>query len=101
MGVDVKYGRVTTERGSIPDDEPVVLFRAQDELLLSVLRHYRVECVLIGASREHVDAVTEARERVRAWQAEHDTKVPDPIGGTPQEAEEFRLPGDQAPEEPL
>ena len=30
MGIDAKYGRVTTERGDIGEDEPVVVFRAQD-----------------------------------------------------------------------
>lgn len=33
MAVDRKYGRVTLERGTIGEDEPVVVFRAQDKML--------------------------------------------------------------------
>jgi hypothetical protein len=29
VAVDRKYGRVTTERGTIGEDEPVIVFRAQ------------------------------------------------------------------------
>jgi hypothetical protein len=37
MAVDKKYGRVTLENGSIGEDEPVVVFRAQDVVLPRLL----------------------------------------------------------------
>lgn len=40
MAKERKYGKVTTERGKIPEDEPVFLFRAQDEYASAVLRFY-------------------------------------------------------------
>lgn len=82
MAIDLKYGRVTTERGSIGDDEPVVVFRAQDALLPTVLHYYGDLCLASGASTEHLNDVLRADLAVHRWQRDHDTKVPDPITGT-------------------
>ena len=79
MGIDVKYGRVTTERGHIPDDEPVVVFRAQDRLLPSVLREYRFCCVMADVSAQHLAEVDAALAAVDHWQSLHPTKTPDPL----------------------
>lgn len=40
MGQDLKYGKITTEHGSIPEDEPVFVLRAQDALALFALDAY-------------------------------------------------------------
>lgn len=40
MAIEGKYGRVTTERKQIPEDEPVFLLRAQDKLASSTVRMY-------------------------------------------------------------
>jgi len=40
MGYDGKYGKVTTEHGNIPDDEPVIVFRGRDKIIPAMLRFY-------------------------------------------------------------
>jgi hypothetical protein len=78
MPVDGKYGRVTLEHGAhIPDDEPVIVFRARDATTVDLLAYYLMRCVKKGSPKRHLDLVTAAVERFRAWQATHETKVPD------------------------
>lgn len=77
MPVDRKYGRVTLEnQRNIGDDEPVVVFRAQDALLLQVLDFYAEKCATAGSPSHHIEGVAVAREAVVAWQREHRTQVP-------------------------
>lgn len=85
MAVDSKYGRVTTERGDIGEDEPVVVFRAQDRLLGKVLGYYHLFCLKAGSPRHHLDAIMDARQRVIDWQAEHRTKTPSSDSLAPRE----------------
>lgn len=77
MGIDGKYGRVTTERGTIGDDEPVIVFRAQDELLSMVLTHYYELCVRAGSPHHHLQRVATTLTEVLEWQAINKTKVPE------------------------
>lgn len=76
MGIDRKYGRVTTERGTIGEDEPVVLFRAQDKLLPRMLGYYRELCQLNGSPPHHLNGIANARAEIREWQEDHHTQVP-------------------------
>ena len=76
MGFDGKYGRVTTEFGDIPDTEPVLVFRAQDSLLPSVLEHYYELAEEAGSPTKHLLLIQGAIHRVEDWQAENRTKVP-------------------------
>lgn len=80
MGIDGKYGRVTTERGTIGDDEPVVVFRAQDRLLPDLLKVYKIMCKLAGSPEHHLDLIHQSAETVRAWQADNFTKTPESLG---------------------
>lgn len=68
MAIDRKYGRVTTEKGTIGDDEPVVVFRAQDILLLNVLSAYRLACGMAGCPPEHIAGIDATIAQVREWQ---------------------------------
>lgn len=78
MAIDGKYGRVTLEHGGhIPDDEPVVVFRAKDKLLPQVLAHYHMLCMHAGSPMRHLRIISETFNRIKGWQSEHDTKVPD------------------------
>lgn len=78
MPVDPKYGRVSLEHGDhIPADEPVIVFRAKDKLLPQVLAHYHMLCMHAGSPMRHLRLVAEAFHKIKAWQAEHDTKAPD------------------------
>jgi hypothetical protein len=76
MGIDGKYGRVTVEHGTIADDEPVVVFRAQDALLPKVLIAYHVMCHQAGSPERHLQLIQETMRRVEEWQEDHYTKTP-------------------------
>ena len=79
MAIDAKYGRVTVEkvrRVPIGEDEPVFLFRAQDELLPDVLEHYHALCKQAGSPEEHLDGIYEAMDRIESWQASNPARVP-------------------------
>jgi hypothetical protein len=76
MGYDNKYGRITTEHETIPDDEPVVLFRSKDVLFPQLLAAYRALCADAGSPAGHLERIDATVERVREWQASHPTQVP-------------------------
>lgn len=76
MAVDLKYGRVTLERSTVADDEPVVVFRAQDALLPELLREYRDLCLGRGSPAHHLAAVDRAIAQVTTWQLTHPPRVP-------------------------
>ena len=81
MAIDAKYGRVTLERGTIGEDEPVVVFRAQDALLPKVLDIYRFLCEVAGSPARHLQLIRDTAQTVKGWQAQNCTKTPtsDPI----------------------
>lgn len=76
MPEDRKYGRITTERGFFPADEPVFLFRAKDALLPTVLALYIELCEMAGSPPEHIEGISHARDSVIAWQREHKHQNP-------------------------
>lgn len=84
MGYDGKYGRVTLERGTIAEDEPVVVFRAQDRLLPKLLKIYKIMCELAGSPQHHLDLIHESAMRVKEWQAQNFTKTPESADLRPQ-----------------
>ena len=79
MGYDGKYGKVTTEHGNIPDDEPVIVFRGRDILLPAVLANYAEMCESERSPEGHVELVRETAQRITCWQQENwsRVKVPD------------------------
>lgn len=81
MAIDKKYGRVTLERGTIGEDEPVFVFRAQDELLLPVLNVYMQLALVAGSPTRHIAAIVDNFETIESWQASNPTKIPssDPV----------------------
>jgi hypothetical protein len=58
----------------IPDDEPVLLLRAQDVCAAPTLRHYAELLQSQGADKELVDAVLGHADRMERWPRK---KVPD------------------------
>jgi hypothetical protein len=84
MPIDQKYGRVTLERQrNIADDEPVIVFRAQDQLLPGLLRLYRALCESAGSPENHLRAIDHTARVVKEWQADHPTKIPSSTGYLP------------------
>lgn len=79
MGYDAKYGKITTERESIPADEPVFMIRARDATAMYVLGTYLDNCTKIGSPLEHLHMVLDTVEEFRNWRAEHPEliKIPD------------------------
>ena len=66
MAQDVKYGEIKIDR--IHDNnEPVVVFRAQDALASYALRTYRDLMVAIG-NKEGVESIDLSIKRFEAWQ---------------------------------
>lgn len=76
MGIDGKYGQVTTERGTIGVDEPVIVFRAQDKMLPQLLDEYVEMCLKAGSPAHHIKAVNDQKAVIIIWQASHFHKVP-------------------------
>ena len=76
MPIDRKYGRVTVERGDIGEDEPVVVFRAQDALLQQVIDFYRDICEESGSPQAHLDGLDGAKAEIAEWQQANYTKIP-------------------------
>ena len=68
MPLDAKYGKVTLEYGTIGEDEPVVVFRAQDILLPKVLMYYHLFCLKEGSPRRHLDLILDSLDKIKAWQ---------------------------------
>lgn len=77
MPIDLKYGRVTLEnQRNIGDDEPVIVFRAQDAVLPLVLAFYYEQCTKLGSPIHHLDQIARNMDVVTEWQREHAVKVP-------------------------
>lgn len=75
MGFDGKYGRVTTQYGDIPDDEPVIVFRARDMTTPDLLAYYLMRCVKKGSPMRHLELIIGSIERFRSWQRDNPDKV--------------------------
>jgi hypothetical protein len=76
MPIDLKYGRVILEKGDVGEDEPVIVFRAQDALLPKLLGYYHLFCLKAGSPRHHLHAILNARETIMNWQKDHHTQIP-------------------------
>jgi hypothetical protein len=76
MAIDIKYGKVTLEHGTIGVDEPVVVFRATDSFLPKLLAYYHLFCLRGGSPRRHLDIILDGREKVLAWQRINGTRTP-------------------------
>lgn len=88
-----KYGNVTLERGSIPDDEPVFIFRGQDKILPVVLNFYFAKCREMGSPQHHLDLIAESTRQVIDWQAQNFTKLPSSDAYAPQTPADPHNPG--------
>lgn len=78
MGIDAKYGKVTTEFGNIPDDEPVIVFRARDEFLPKVLNTYYYMCYYANCAKRHLTLIKKTEYNVAKWREENETLIRKP-----------------------
>jgi hypothetical protein len=86
MGYDREYGEVITAQGSIPEDEPVVVFRGRDKLLPALMNIYIELCDLAGSPSYHVEQATLTYEMITSWQHDHPERVQVPSSARMQEA---------------
>lgn len=78
MALDLKYGRVTTERGDIGHDEPVMVLRAQDGMVPALIEVYRQLCAQAGSPQHHLDNIAATRAAIVEWQQQHADQVRTP-----------------------
>jgi hypothetical protein len=78
MGYDRKYGKVTTEHGDIPDDEPVIVFRARDRNVPAMLDFYMQLCDENGSPARHIELVEGSKRQIVAWQTDNRGEVRTP-----------------------
>jgi len=77
--IDGKYktdGDITKLDGTpVPDDEPLVLFRAKDKLLPQLLEDYNKLCQDAGCQVQQVESLGPLIQQVKDWQAANQDKV--------------------------
>ena len=81
--IDGKYqtsGDLTKLDGTpIPEDEPLILFRAHDTLLVDLLEYYMELCKRAGSPQSQTDLLQQRIDEIKSWQSTHQDllKVPD------------------------
>jgi len=73
-----KYGRVTTERGTFHDGEPVFILRASDKGALAALSRYRNNVEESNAPREFLDSLDKLILDFTEWRVSNKDKVKNP-----------------------
>lgn len=68
MATDRKYGKITLENGSIGEDEPVFVFRAQDVHTPEVIKYYLQRCRDGGSPEHHLKLIEQGLYDVKRWQ---------------------------------
>lgn len=76
MAIDLKYGKVTLEKGTIGEDEPVFVLRAQDNLASKVLAVYLRFCEETECPTGHLAGVIASIQTFENWALEHYTQFP-------------------------
>jgi hypothetical protein len=81
--IDGKYqtsGDITKLDGTpVPEDEPLILFRAHDKLLVQLLDYYMEPCKDAGSPQTQIDLLNQRIDEIKSWQASHQNllKIPD------------------------
>ena len=77
--IDGKYknsGDITKLDGTpIPVDEPLILFRGKDKLLLPLLEHYKELCAANGSPTALLEILQERMDIIKDWQAANPDKL--------------------------
>jgi len=74
MGICSKYGKIETEKKSIPANEPLFLIRAQDVLSGPIVRDYAILYLAVTNDRPGFNKIIDVANRMDSW---HTKKVPD------------------------
>lgn len=62
----------------IPEEEPLVLFRARDYLVVRLLEHYRKLCEVDGCNEFQLEGVDELIDRFSRFAVEHPERMKQP-----------------------
>jgi hypothetical protein len=81
--IDTKYqtsGDITRLDGTpIPEDEPLILFRGRDRLVLPMLEHYLQLRLKAGTSKDRLRLLQQQMGVIKEWQQKNidRTQIPD------------------------
>lgn len=81
MAIDNKYGRIEFPDNNwikIDADEPVIVFRARDNLSTEVIKAYRAMCVQSETPQHHLDMIDRTLQVFKQWRNEHPDQVKNP-----------------------
>jgi len=80
--IDTKYktsGTITKLDGTpIPDDEPLILFRGRDRLLVQMLEHYLQLRRKANSSNARLQLLNDQIEIIKQWQTGNPNKTKTP-----------------------
>src|SRR5262245_13016955 len=79
MARDGKYGKAEFPEAHwthFEDDEPIFVFRPQDNHTTEVLKFYRQKCVQSGAPQHHLTLIDLQIQKIKQWQRENFVQDP-------------------------
>jgi hypothetical protein len=71
------YNRIQDPANLIPEHEPVFLLRGKDVAAPAAIEAWCKEAKKYGADDNIIQAAQEHADKMRVWQIEHESKVPD------------------------
>jgi len=70
---------IKTSSGEIiPEDEPLLLFRARDYLALPLIEHYKKLCVIDGCNDYQLEGINKCIQRFEQFAKENPNKMKQP-----------------------
>jgi len=80
--IDRKFKFVATNpcNGKVYTENNAVVFCAKDKALVPALRAYIGACVALGCGPEHIESLDLLMERIREFQKNIESRVPDTAG---------------------
>ena len=76
--IDPKYIVYEIPGDEIPEDEPLLLFRARNKFALDILRIYKRMCIADGCALEHIEKIDNRIEAFQNFAIEHAERVKQP-----------------------
>ena len=68
----------TSNGEEVPDDEPLILFRARDNLAIDMLCEYRQTCIEAGCTKHQIKAVGDRLAEFERFAKEHPERMKQP-----------------------
>ncbi len=78
FGGDILRIVKTTTGVPIPDDEPLILFRARDQYALDTLEYYLNVCRLCGCTDFHLRGIQNRINEFKAFREQHPERMKEP-----------------------